>query len=93
MPKAWSAWSFWQHTDKGKVPGVGGACDLDYFHGGEAQLKLLTVPCGGDAGKASPGHPKNSKSPRVGAIRSLSRVLRAEYGPFGGPMSQGSQAA
>ncbi len=44
VPRGWSAWSFWQHSDKGKVPGVGGACDLDYFHGNEAQLKRLSLP-------------------------------------------------
>jgi lysozyme len=44
VPKAWSAWSFWQHSDKGTVPGVGGNCDLDYFNGDEARLNRLTLP-------------------------------------------------
>jgi GH25 family lysozyme M1 (1,4-beta-N-acetylmuramidase) len=29
VPRAWSARSFRQHSDTGKVPGVGGDCDLD----------------------------------------------------------------
>lgn len=26
-PPPWSAWQLWQHTDKAKIPGIGGACD------------------------------------------------------------------
>src|SRR5262249_17464296 len=33
VPKAWPFWTFWQHSSKGKTPGVKGDCDLDFFNG------------------------------------------------------------
>jgi hypothetical protein len=42
--RAWSAWSIWQHSGKGKVPRVGGNRELDYFNGGEAHLRRFTLP-------------------------------------------------
>jgi lysozyme len=33
LPSAWSHWTFWQHTDRGAVPGIEGAVDLDLFAG------------------------------------------------------------
>jgi lysozyme len=33
VPKPWTDWTFWQHTDQGRVPGIGVNVDLDVFNG------------------------------------------------------------
>jgi lysozyme len=33
LPRDWAAWKFWQYTDKGQVPGIGTAVDLNWFNG------------------------------------------------------------
>jgi lysozyme len=33
IPKPWTAWSYWQHSDKGTVNGINGPVDMDWFHG------------------------------------------------------------
>ena len=44
VPPAWPYWTFWQYSDTGSVPGVGGNVDLDYFNGSLANLKALCFP-------------------------------------------------
>lgn len=44
VPRAWTTWSFWQYTDAGRVPGISGNVDLDYWNGTLAQLRNLTLP-------------------------------------------------
>ena len=36
-------WSFWQHTDAGKLPGINGYVDLDVYNGSYYELKRLTI--------------------------------------------------
>ncbi len=43
LPLDWQRWTFWQHTQDGRVAGVNGAVDLDRFNGSEEQLKDLLV--------------------------------------------------
>lgn len=46
VPTAWAdhGWTIWQHSDKGKVPGVSkAACDLDLLKGGSAGLERLRM--------------------------------------------------
>lgn len=43
MPSGWTDWQFWQDSDKGKVDGVTGAVDTNFFNGGLLKLKALTV--------------------------------------------------
>jgi lysozyme len=33
VPAPWTQWRFWQHTDRGAVPGIEGPVDLDLFAG------------------------------------------------------------
>ncbi len=33
MPRAWSAWTFWQYSGKGRINGIQGDVDLDLFNG------------------------------------------------------------
>lgn len=37
----WAVWAFWQHTDKGTVPGIEGNVDLDWFNGDQAEFELF----------------------------------------------------
>ena len=43
MPSGWTDWAFWQDSEKGKVDGVNGAVDTNFFNGGLLKLKALTV--------------------------------------------------
>ncbi|HEY0192814.1 MAG TPA: GH25 family lysozyme [Kofleriaceae bacterium] len=38
IPAGWARWTFWQHTDRGAVPGIEGPVDLDVFAGSLAEL-------------------------------------------------------
>jgi lysozyme len=40
----WTSWTFWQHANNGRVPGIQGDVDLDYFNGAPAQLKDVNQP-------------------------------------------------
>ena len=42
MPSGWTDWEFWQDSDTGKVDGVTGAVDTNFFNGGLADLNALT---------------------------------------------------
>jgi lysozyme len=37
-------WSFWQHTDYGKVNGINGPVDCNVFNGSIEELMALTIP-------------------------------------------------
>jgi lysozyme len=38
LPSPWTQWRFWQHTDRGAVPGIEGPVDLDVFAGTLGEL-------------------------------------------------------
>jgi lysozyme len=38
LPAPWTRWAFWQHTDRGAVPGIEGPVDLDLFAGTLGEL-------------------------------------------------------
>lgn len=38
VPAPWQRWTFWQHTDRGRVPGIAGPVDLDVFAGSLGDL-------------------------------------------------------
>jgi lysozyme len=38
LPAPWARWTFWQHTDRGAVPGIDGSVDLDLFAGTLGEL-------------------------------------------------------
>ena len=38
LPAPWNRWRFWQHTDRGAVPGIAGPVDLDLFAGTLGEL-------------------------------------------------------
>lgn len=39
LPPPWTRWRFWQHTDRGAVPGIEGPVDLDLFAGELGELQ------------------------------------------------------
>jgi hypothetical protein len=39
LPSGWRAWTFWQYTSRGRVPGIDGNVDVSYF--GSAVVRLL----------------------------------------------------
>lgn len=43
VPRAWETYTFWQHDDRGSVPGVSGACDVDRLHGDGHTLNRIVV--------------------------------------------------
>jgi lysozyme len=45
IPKGWTKWDFWQHSQSGSVSGVTGNVDLDWFNGSVADLQsFLHIP-------------------------------------------------
>jgi GH25 family lysozyme M1 (1,4-beta-N-acetylmuramidase) len=45
----WASWDFWQYSDKGSVPGIGGDVDLDIFNGDMDRLYTFVIEvCCGD---------------------------------------------
>ncbi len=38
VPKPWTFWTFWQHSDKGTINGINGSVDLNWFNGTHEQL-------------------------------------------------------
>ncbi len=39
LPIGWRKWHFWQHSDKGRVPGVRGNVDLNLWNGSWSELQ------------------------------------------------------
>jgi GH25 family lysozyme M1 (1,4-beta-N-acetylmuramidase) len=44
VPSPWNAWTFWQSSAAGRVPGVSGYVDVNTFDGTAAQLRALAHP-------------------------------------------------
>ncbi|MBA3458043.1 MAG: hypothetical protein H0T42_33480 [Deltaproteobacteria bacterium] len=41
LPSPWTRWTFWQHTDRGRISGINANVDLNKFNGTLAQLQAL----------------------------------------------------
>lgn len=41
VPAGWSGWTFWQHSDAGRVDGITGAVDLNWFNGDRAEMQAF----------------------------------------------------
>ncbi len=41
IPSGWSGWTFWQHSDAGRVDGIAADVDLNWFNGGLAELEAF----------------------------------------------------
>jgi lysozyme len=59
LPDAWKAWTFWQYSSTGVVPGIASTIpvDLNKFNGTLAQLTALAAPAttGADGGASDAG--------------------------------------
>lgn len=90
IPGTWSGRSFWQRSILGNIPGVIGEYERDAFHGVDAHLRQLTLPCRGDAWAACSATRKTCKShlrepsdPFRGFCRSLEGAHPARMRVFG----------
>jgi lysozyme len=62
IPNGWSQWNFWQYSQTGKVQGVSGSVDTDWYNGTYADLlAFLQVPAEA-ARLAAPAQPVTSSS-------------------------------
>ena len=61
--KGWDAWTFWQHSENGSVPGIAGSVDLNYFNGSLSDLEALTGAPAGSPSTAAPAAPSPAPSP------------------------------
>ncbi len=41
MPNGWNSWKIWQYSDKGSIPGIPSAVDMNHFAGTEADLQAI----------------------------------------------------
>jgi hypothetical protein len=82
LPAGWKAWAFWQFTDKGRIPGIAGAVDVNYFNGDQAALDRLTQKAR-PAGRPmlAPGQARPSVTTLDGA-RAYPAWLPAAYRPL-----------
>jgi lysozyme len=50
IPAGWSGWTFWQHSDAGRVDGISGDVDLNWFNGDRGELDTFAstgqIPAG-----------------------------------------------
>jgi lysozyme len=60
MPKGWNNWLFWQYSNKGKVNGIDGDVDLDWFNGPLSKLGNLV---GLDLKEDTPPQPPTPQPP------------------------------
>jgi len=44
IPADWDRWTIWQHSDAGRVAGITGNVDLNWFAGGWDDLRALAIP-------------------------------------------------
>lgn len=42
IPSPWQQWTFWQHSEKGTIPGIQSTVDLDRFRGSADELASLS---------------------------------------------------
>jgi lysozyme len=76
IPSVWSTFTFWQHTEKGSAPGVGGNVDLDRFNGSMNGLRafaglqpIQAPPVSDMMAAAPPAAGANSKTTRTAASK------------------------
>jgi lysozyme len=58
LPRAWHAWTFWQYTDRARVPGIG-TSDVSFFHGSQHELEHLAR----DPARPHPPPPHHDQPP------------------------------
>ncbi len=69
VPKPYSTWTFWQFTETGKIDGITGNVDLNYFNGTVEQLKARTKPATAIAPKPKQRRRQWHSTKRKGAVK------------------------
>lgn len=64
LPPGWLDWSFWQHSETGKVNGINASVDMDWFNGSVEELYRL-------AGEQLPG-PRTYRVKQGDTLQSIS---------------------
>ncbi|GGA27828.1 glycoside hydrolase family 25 protein [Paenibacillus physcomitrellae] len=72
---AWSAWTFWQYSQKGSVPGISGAVDLNVFSGSLTELRAWTA---NQSGGKSEGKSGRKDVDDMATIEELQQVIQAQ---------------
>ncbi len=50
VPGNWPAWTFWQTTDRGSIPGIGGATDVNVYSGAQGDFaRFANMPSFGSS--------------------------------------------
>ncbi|WP_138494271.1 glycoside hydrolase family 25 protein [Paenibacillus pinistramenti] len=65
--EAWTAWTFWQYSETGSVPGISGAVDLDVFSGSVTELKAWAA-----------GQSNGEDEDEVAKLEELQKVIEAQ---------------
>ncbi|MTE14708.1 glycoside hydrolase family 25 protein [Nocardia aurantiaca] len=53
VPGGWPSWTFWQTTSSGRIPGIGGAVDLNVYSGAQGDFaRLANMPFSGSGGSS-----------------------------------------
>lgn len=55
VPKPWTEWTFWQHSEKGKVPGIDTGTDLNWYNGSDLKKARAKEHEAEDSGPTSMG--------------------------------------
>jgi lysozyme len=66
IPTGWSNWQFWQYSQAGKVSGVTGSVDMDYFNGSYDDLLAFLQIAGAQADADASAGETNSDAPASG---------------------------
>jgi lysozyme len=74
IPPGWSNWKFWQYSEGGKVDGISGSVDLDWFHGSYDDFKAYA------AGKSTSSSSSTEPASNLNATV-LSTTLNIRSGP------------
>ncbi len=91
MPDTWSRWTFWQHSETGRVPGIpADAADLDVFNGTIADLEAFAND---GATPVPPTPPADAASPTADAAPDVAPPRPSDSGvrpmPPPGPAGPG----
>jgi lysozyme len=64
LASSWTGWAFWQYGDRGHVPGINSAVDLNRFNGSLADLAAFSsASTSGDNGGTSPAPTDDAGAP------------------------------
>lgn len=96
IPSVWNKWAFWQHSASGKVNGISGNVDMDYFNGSVAELQAFVGtastpdPDPTDPDPTTPTTPTGASCSSATLGHSVPSGTCVEHAGSGGGQSNGS---